>query len=85
MTHTKQETIGHRIRRVRLERGLSQRDIASDGVTFAYVSRIETEDRTPSLHALIKIAEKLNVTALYLLTGDDGECPLCHRPLSQPS
>src|SRR5436305_1922084 len=34
------ETVGKRIRRLRHERGLSQRDIASPGVSYAYVSRI---------------------------------------------
>lgn len=78
MNTTNLESVGDRVRRIRQERGLSQRDIECDGVTFAYVSRIESGDRTPSLTALIKIAEKLNVSAIYLLTGSDtGTCPLC--------
>lgn len=74
------ETVGTRIRRVRQSQGLSQRAIASEGITFAYISRIESGDRDPSIKALFKIAEKLQVSALYLLTGTDHtECPLCQR------
>lgn len=71
--------IGARIKKRREELGLSQRDVETDGVTFAYISRIENGDRTPSISALIKIAEKLHVTALYLLTGKTDICPLCGR------
>jgi transcriptional regulator with XRE-family HTH domain len=64
------ETVGERIRRLRHERGLSQRDIASPGVTYAYVSRIEAGARKPSIKALRQIARKLRVPLAYLETGD---------------
>ncbi|HEY4908360.1 MAG TPA: helix-turn-helix transcriptional regulator, partial [Methylomirabilota bacterium] len=35
------ETIGERLKRLRLERGLSQRELAAPGVSYAYISRIE--------------------------------------------
>src|SRR5436853_5789401 len=35
------ESIGERLRRLRLDRGLSQRELASHGVSYAYISRIE--------------------------------------------
>jgi transcriptional regulator with XRE-family HTH domain len=63
------ETIGQRLRRLRLERGLSQRDLASPGVTNAYVSRIEKGDRTPSVTAIRKLASRLGVSPEYLETG----------------
>lgn len=71
--------IGTRLRRLRVERGLSQRDLASPGVSYAYISRIEAGTRQPSLTALRKLAAKLGVTALYLETGHDGRCPHCGR------
>jgi transcriptional regulator with XRE-family HTH domain len=75
------ESVGERIRRLRKERGLSGRDLASPGVSYTYLSRIEVGKRNPSLAALRKLAEKLGVTALYLETGsDDVVCPHCHRP-----
>src|SRR5258707_13893209 len=63
------ETIGARLRRLRLERGLSQRDLAAPGVSYAYISRIEAGARQPSVKALRKLAPKLGVFSEYLETG----------------
>src|SRR5918911_1590692 len=65
------ETIGQRLKRLRLERGLSQRELASPGVSYAYISRIEAGSRQPSVKALRMLARKLGVTAEYLETGRD--------------
>ncbi len=74
------ETTGQRLIRLRSEQGLSQRDIAGPGISSAYISRIERGERTASAKALVKLADRLGVTALYLATGDaEGECPLCGR------
>jgi transcriptional regulator with XRE-family HTH domain len=64
-----EETVGQRLRRLRLERGMSQRDLAGPGVTFAYVSRIENGTRKPSLDVLRLLARKLRVPLEYLETG----------------
>src|SRR3954465_14483279 len=63
------ETIGQRLKRLRLERGLSQRELAAPGVSYAYISRIEAGTRQPSVKALRRLAAKLGVTAEYLETG----------------
>jgi transcriptional regulator with XRE-family HTH domain len=65
------ETIGARLKRLRLQRGLSQRDLSSPGVSYAYISRIEAGARTPSVKALRKLAQKLEVSVEYLETGRD--------------
>ena len=65
------ETVGERLRRLRLERGLSQRDLSSPGVSYAYISRIEAGARRPSVKALRMLAKKLGVTPGYLETGSD--------------
>jgi tetratricopeptide (TPR) repeat protein len=65
------ETIGERLRRLRRERGLSQRQVSSPGVSYAYISRIEAGTRQPSVKALRKLAGKLGVSAEYLETGID--------------
>src|ERR671931_2188439 len=65
------ESIGQRLRRLRLERGLSQRDLAVPGVSYAYISRIEAGTRQPSVKALRKLASKLGVSPDYLETGAD--------------
>lgn len=65
------ESIGERLRRVRKERGLSQRQLAEPGVSYAYISRIEAGSRRPSVTALRKLARKLGVSADYLESGVD--------------
>jgi len=78
-----QETVGARIKRLREEAGLSQRELADglDRVTYAYISRLEAGMRQPSLRALREIAKRLDTTALYLETGSDrARCPHCGRP-----
>jgi len=65
------ETIGQRLKRLRLERGLSQRELAAPGVSYAYISRIEAGTRQPSVKALRKLAGKLGVTADYLESGSE--------------
>ncbi len=66
----KRQTVGARLKRLRLERGLSQRDLSSPGITYAYISRIEAGARTPSVKALRRIAGKLGVTVEHLETGE---------------
>src|SRR5204863_3154382 len=63
------ETIGQRLKRLRLDRGLSQRELAAPGVSYAYISRIEAGTRQPSVKALRRLASKLGVSAEYLETG----------------
>ena len=68
--HT-EETIGKRLRRLRLERGLSQREISGPGVSYAYVSRIEAGHRDPSDKAIKLLARKLGVSKEHLATGQE--------------
>lgn len=65
------ETIGERLKRLRLERGLSQRELAAPGVSYAYISRIEAGTRQPSVKALRKLAAKLGVSADFLESGSE--------------
>jgi tetratricopeptide (TPR) repeat protein len=66
-----QETVGQRLRRLRLANGLSQRELSGPGVSYAYISRIEAGTRTPSVKALRTLARKLRVSPEYLETGSD--------------
>src|SRR4051794_41936074 len=63
------ETIGERLKRLRLERGLSQRELAAPGVSYAYISRIEAGTRQPSVKALRRLASELRGSAGYPETG----------------
>ena len=65
-----QESVGARVRRLRLERKLTQRDVAGPGCSYAYISRIEAGARTPSHKALVTLARNLGVSVEYLETGE---------------
>jgi transcriptional regulator with XRE-family HTH domain len=68
-------TVGERIRERRQELGMSQRELATKGVTYAYISRLEANHRRPSVRALRELALKLGVSVYWLETGqtDPGE------------
>lgn len=61
--------LGKRLRRLRLERGLTQHDLAQPRYTHAYVSTIEAGRRMPSGDALEFFAEKLSVEVDELALG----------------
>jgi len=65
------ESIGDRLKRLRRERGLSQRALSGRGVGYAYISRIERGERVPSMKALRTLAATLGVTPHYLETGEE--------------
>src|SRR2546429_5047449 len=65
-----QETIGQRLKRLREERHLSQREISGPGASYGYVSKVENDIRKPTKKALRVFAERLGVGAHYLETGD---------------
>lgn len=82
LTPSEAALVGRRVRVLRLELGLSQRELAAgmDRVTYAYISRIENGHRIPELSALLELAAGLGTTVAYLLTGEEhGPCPLCGR------
>ena len=62
--------LGDRIRSLRLERALQQRQLAEKaGLTPSMVSQIESGRLTPSLHTLGKVAGALGVTIAALFDG----------------
>lgn len=67
-----EETIGERLRRLREERGLAQRDVIAPGVSAQYISKLERGQRNASVKALRKLAQNLGVSAQYLETGHDA-------------
>ena len=68
-------SLGKRLRRLRIERGLTQRELADPLYTHAYVSTIEAGRRQPSTAALDHFAAKLDVTPEELLTGTPADLP----------
>jgi transcriptional regulator with XRE-family HTH domain len=63
--------VGSRLRAAREAAGLSQRQLAFPGCSPAYISRIESGDRIPSLQLLRDLGRRLGVSADFLATGSD--------------
>ncbi len=61
--------IGRRVQRLRVDRGLTQRQLAEPAYTPAYVSTLEAGRVRPSEEALRHIAGRLGVAYEELLTG----------------
>ncbi|MET8998976.1 helix-turn-helix transcriptional regulator [Amycolatopsis sp. Hca4] len=63
------ESVGERLRELRTERGLTQRELAGPQYSAAYVSSVETGARTPSGDALRFFAQQLGIDPDELLGG----------------
>ena len=61
--------VGERLKSAREKAGLSQRQLSFPGCSPAYISRIESGDRIPSLQLLRELGRRLGVTEDYLATG----------------
>ena len=63
------QAVGERLKAAREQAGLSQRQLSFPGCSPAYISRIESGDRIPSLQLLRELGNRLNVSEDYLATG----------------
>ena len=61
--------VGERLKQARERAGLSQRQLSFAGCSPAYISRIESGDRIPSLQLLRELGQRLGVSEDYLATG----------------
>jgi transcriptional regulator with XRE-family HTH domain len=64
-------TVGDRIQQRRVQLGLAQRELADQGVSAQYISKVEQGRRHPSVKALRKLAPKLGVSVHWLETGQE--------------
>jgi transcriptional regulator with XRE-family HTH domain len=64
-----QPELGKRLRRLRTERGLSQRDLATGSVNQSYISLLEKGARVPTLEVVMQLAKALDVPVRALI-GD---------------
>lgn len=65
--------LGHRVRSLRRDRGLSQEQLAQPDYSAAYISHVEHGKRRPSKEALGHIAQRLGVTLEQLVSGRDPD------------
>lgn len=56
-------TFGERLRSLRTARGLTQRDLAGEGLSSSYLSRLESGQRTPTPKVVEQLAARLGVSA----------------------
>lgn len=69
-----QETIGARIRRLRMAAGISQGELQRrSGVSQRMISFYERDESHPSIPSGVALATALGVSADYLFTGVDKE------------
>lgn len=59
--------LGDRLRGVRVAKGMTQAAVAGEGISVAYVSRMESGQRRPTVNALTHVASKLGVPVEHLL------------------
>jgi transcriptional regulator with XRE-family HTH domain len=66
------EVDGPRLRRLRRERALSQRELSSRmGIAFDTISRLETGKQRAQPRTIRKLADALGVEPIELMKGDD--------------
>ncbi len=76
--------VGLRIRQLREERGLSQREFAElIGVVVMQINRYERGLNVPSVETVVKMAQALHISADQLLMGRGGppEAPQIRNPM----
>ena len=67
--------LGRRLRSIRVARGLTQGEVVGDTMSVAYLSRLETGARKPTVKALSALAARLDVSIDSLLAVEPGQDP----------
>jgi len=77
-------SIGERLRRLRLQKGLSQRDIEkASGLLRSYLSRVEHGHSVPTLETLEKLSAALDLPLYRLFHTPDEEPSTTSRVAQQ--
>jgi transcriptional regulator with XRE-family HTH domain len=66
------ETLGQRIRRIRMDRGMSLAKVVRDDFSRAFLNQVEMGKTRPSIRLLRVIAERLGTEVEYLLEGQEA-------------
>lgn len=78
--------LGRRVKQLRLQKGLTLKEIeAKVGVSATHVSEVERGKTSPTVGALSKIAAALEVNASYLIDFPIGQKVSVTRPGSRPT
>lgn len=71
-------TLGQKIRQLRIDKGLTQKELVGEHITRNMLSKIENDSATPSVRTLEYLASRLGVSAGYFMTDfshSDGTSP----------
>ena len=66
----RQPQFGRSLRELRIQRGLSQRDLATGVVNPSYISLLESGSRVPTLDVVIQLSQVLDVPLRQLIVSD---------------
>lgn len=72
---TRQPQFGRRLRKLREERGISQRSLADGLVTASYISHLEAGRRVPTLDVVVRLARSLDVPVAELVGREADDLP----------
>ncbi len=79
---SEERSLGTHLRALRRKRGLTQEELAERAeVHPTYITRLETDERVPSLTTILRLAYALEVDVTELMAVFDGteELENCHR------
>lgn len=68
------DKIGRRLKRLRTDRGLTQKELASQvegGLDYTYIGKIERGEQLPSLKILLGLSEALGVPLDFFFQSED--------------
>lgn len=71
-------TLGQKIRRLRLDMKMTQKDLAGDFITRNMLSQIENDNAAPSMKTMAYLSEKLDRPIGYFLDKGQEEAHLSH-------
>ena len=80
-------TLGQKIKKLRIEKGLTQKDLADQvHVTFQTVSKWEKDENEPDVSTLRELAKLFGCSMDYLLSEDETEAPeeVVEEPVVSP-
>ena len=80
-------TLGQKIKKLRIEKGLTQKDLADQvHVTFQTVSKWEKDENEPDVSTLRELAKLFGCSMDYLLSEDETETPeeVVEEPVVSP-
>ncbi len=78
------ENLGHRVKQLRLDQGLTQTELAKrGGVSHSALSKIETNQLSPTFSTLLRIAEGLKIDVSELLSSTEKDLHRTRRVVTR--